>query len=113
MNLIDHLNLKERKYVVAGRGRAESYERAGAAAVALERQRFVRRANGIVDRCADGPYGADLDEALGFSAHSRDVWALLEDIAPPRWDALLARLEQIERWQAGWEAQGDAEEATR
>ena len=113
MSLADYLNLKERKYVVAGRGRTESYERAGAAGVALERQTFVRRAYGIVERCADGPYGADVDAALGFSAHSTNVWALLEDVAPPQWAGVLAALEQIERWQAGYDAQGEAREAVR
>jgi hypothetical protein len=113
MNLHRYFDPTSGLYVLPGKDRMDTYERPAVAHAVLERQRFVRRAYGIVDRCADGPYGADVDEALGFSAHSRNVWALLEDVAPPRWEALLARLEQIERWQAGWDAQGDAEEATR
>jgi hypothetical protein len=113
-NLADHLNLKERKYVVTGAGRTEAYERAGAAGVALERQRFVKAALRLIEATKYGPFVHDLEDALGISPFARGLMVILRDgIAPREWAGVLERLEQIARWQDGYDAQDDAREATR
>jgi hypothetical protein len=113
-NPLNYFDPASGRCVVPGPGRWDTYERPAAAHAAMERREFVARALRLVEATRDGPCLQDVEEALGCSPFARGLRVILTDGIPPHErHTLLDRLEQIERWQAGWDAQGDAEEATR